>query len=231
MNNRGGTTKGVNLIGTATYHDGITKEDGKKMPDFYVVQAEVDLRDPANNPDGMQKNPNILNSRFRGQDGNIYTGHGWRVTTGQMKKMVEAAGPNNAVSVTPDGKTIEFALKADLMKSKQAGSSGYIINTAAEMGPSDYGWSKDMKENQAKLVAEAKAKYEASRADKAAEQANASSGPVAVPQASEVSAETKAPKAAKKAPKASPAKKKTSKAKEAPAVEAETPSVDNEFEG
>lgn len=228
MNNRGKSTKGVNLICTAKLCEGIEK-DGKKLPDFVILQAQADMRSPDYKDD---PHPDSFGQTFTGKDGKTYTGHGFRITVSQYNKMIQAAGDGNAKAITPDGKTVAFTLKADLMKAKQPGAHGYIINSAGPMGPSDYGWTDNMLDMQKQSIADARAARDEARASKSAEAEAVT--PVAVPMADGVEPEQKAEKAATKktATKKAPARKKAAPKAKAPAAqEVETPSVDDEFEG
>lgn len=213
-NIKGGGAKGRNLVGTATYFDGKTDEKGKKQAPFYMVDAQLDLRDPANEPK-TQSNPHLESHSFVSADGKERTAHGIRMTVGQVEAIKAGAGDGNFMAITEDGRSVEFAVKADLMSvARNDGRKTLLINTKSPMEASDYGWNPDMMKNQGALKAEAKQAVAAEKAAKAA--AKQAEGPVA------------APKAATKSTKKKSAAKPKAKAAEAPAVEA--PSADAEFE-
>lgn len=210
-----GGLKGRNLVGTAVYFDGKTGKNGKQMAPFYMVDAQLDLRDPANEPK-TQSNPHLESHSFTAQDGSSRTAHGIRMTVGQVQAIQASAGDGNFRSLTEDNRNVEFAVKADLMFTKRPdGRKTLLIDPKGAMGPSDFGWTPDMMKNQGELKAAAK---EAVAAEKAAA-AKQNEGPV----------QATAAEPAEKPKKTTRTRKPKAAAK--PAVEAQAPEAEAaEFE-
>lgn len=167
-NIRSGGFKGRNLVGTAMYYEGKTDKNGKKLSPFYVVDAQLDMRDQANNP-ATQSNPHLESHKYV-KDGKEFVSHGISMTVGQMETIMNGAGADNMVQY--DNGLIEFACKANLMTvTRSDGHKGLLINTKDGVQPSDFGWNKDMMKNQAALKAEAKANVKAMKEEQAAKSA------------------------------------------------------------
>lgn len=226
---RGGRREGRNIVGTATYFDGKLDSNGRKQPPFYMVDAQLDLRDPDNKPE-TQSNPHLESHTFVGSDGKERTAHGFRMTVGQMQAVQQAAGAENFRSVTDDNRVVAFAVKADLMEVARKDKSKTLMMNTKALSKSDFGYEPDMMKNQAALkaeaqknVAEAKAAKAAAAKTAAAKQAETPEGPIAATPA--------APAAPKAARRKSASKPKASKAAATTQVDTPAPDVDAELEG
>lgn len=157
-NIRGGKMAGRHIVGKVQYFPAGETPEGKPYSEFYMVDAQLDLRGKEN---VAQTNPHLHDHRFTAGDGSTKTAHGLRMSASQVDAIRVGSKTANV-----DGKSFEFGCIADLQKAKDG---GLVIKTDT-VKKTDLSFGKTTLAAQAKQVAQLKEAAKASRsADKEAD--------------------------------------------------------------
>lgn len=160
------TFTGRNLVGTIRKVPARDPKPGK-AEFFYAVDAQLDLRDPRcareTNPH-LESHPYETTAPDGGKTQGVSHSRVYSVKQGEAMMKAFAVQPALDQKGNPIPDTFEFAGKADLcmprpreVDGKKVPATGVLINTAKEMGASDFPLEPDTMKNQYAAKMQAKA--------------------------------------------------------------------------